>query len=46
LSRVNLFHGGKRADLVTCGIGVNDILYTSPAKLFTDLRARMVILVP
>ena len=27
------------ADLVTCGIGVNDILYTSPAKLFTDLRA-------
>jgi len=28
-----------RADLVTCGIGVNDILYTSPAKLFADLRA-------
>src|SRR6516162_6951774 len=27
------------ADLVTCGIGVNDILYTSPAKLFADLRA-------
>ncbi len=27
-----------RADLVTCGIGVNDILYTSPAKLFADLR--------
>jgi lysophospholipase L1-like esterase len=27
------------ADLVTCGIGINDILYTSPAKLFTDLRA-------
>jgi len=26
------------ADLVTCGIGVNDILYTSPAKLFADLR--------
>ena len=27
------------ADLVTCGIGVNDILYTSPARLFADLRA-------
>jgi len=26
------------AALVTCGIGVNDILYTSPAKLFADLR--------
>ena len=26
------------ADLVTCGIGVNDILYTSPGKLFADLR--------
>jgi acyl-CoA thioesterase-1 len=26
-------------DLVTCGIGVNDILYTSPGKLFADLRA-------
>ena len=28
-----------RADLVTCGIGINDILYTNPAKLFADLRA-------
>ena len=27
------------ADLVTCGIGVNDILYTGPGKLFGDLRA-------
>ena len=27
------------ADLATCGIGVNDILYTSPGKLFADLRA-------
>ena len=27
------------ADLVTCGIGINDILYTSPGKLFADLRA-------
>ncbi len=26
------------ADLVTCGIGINDILYTNPAKLFADLR--------
>jgi lysophospholipase L1-like esterase len=26
-------------DLVTCGIGVNDILYSAPAKLFGDLRA-------
>jgi len=26
------------ADLVTCGIGVNDILYTGPGKLFADLR--------
>src|SRR5260370_1340029 len=26
-------------DLVTCGIGVNDILYTAPSKLFRDLRA-------
>ena len=23
---------------MTCGIGINDILYTSPAKLFADLR--------
>ena len=27
------------ADLVTCGIGVNDILYTGPRRLFADLRA-------
>jgi acyl-CoA thioesterase I len=26
------------ADLVTCGIGANDILYSAPAKLFADLR--------
>src|ERR1700728_27530 len=26
------------ADLVTCGVGMNDILYTVPGKLFTDLR--------
>jgi len=25
-------------DLVTCGIGANDILYSAPAKLFGDLR--------
>jgi lysophospholipase L1-like esterase len=29
------------ADLVTCGIGVNDILYSSPAKLLRDLRTLM-----
>jgi acyl-CoA thioesterase I len=26
-------------DLVTCGVGTNDILYTGPGKLFSDLRA-------
>lgn len=26
-------------DLVTCGIGINDILYTTPGKLFADLRS-------
>jgi lysophospholipase L1-like esterase len=26
-------------DLVTCGAGANDILYSAPAKLFADLRA-------
>jgi acyl-CoA thioesterase I len=30
---------GERPDLVTCGAGVNDILYSAPAKLFADLRA-------
>jgi lysophospholipase L1-like esterase len=29
------------AGLVTCGIGVNDILYTPPAKLLRDLRTLM-----
>ena len=28
-------------DLVTCGAGVNDILYSAPAKLFGDLRAML-----
>jgi acyl-CoA thioesterase-1 len=27
------------ADLVTCGIGANDIFYSAPARLFADLRA-------
>jgi lysophospholipase L1-like esterase len=31
------------ADLVTCGIGVNDILYTKPSKLFADLRALIAV---
>ena len=26
-------------DLVTCGIGANDILYSAPSRLFADLRA-------
>lgn len=26
-------------DLVTCGVGANDILYSAPGKLFSDLRA-------
>jgi acyl-CoA thioesterase-1 len=26
-------------DLVTCGVGVNDILYTGPGRLFADVRA-------
>jgi acyl-CoA thioesterase I len=25
-------------DLVTCGIGANDVLYSSPGRLFSDLR--------
>src|SRR5258707_11242704 len=29
-------------DLVTCGIGANDILYSSPPRLFGDLRALLV----
>ncbi len=31
-------------DLVTCGIGVNDILYTAPGKLFGDVRTLMAAL--
>jgi acyl-CoA thioesterase I len=27
------------ADLVTCGIGVNDVLFAHPGRLFADLRA-------
>ena len=29
---------GQRPDLVTCGAGVNDILFSAPGKLFSDLR--------
>src|ERR1700730_14062240 len=28
-----------RVDLVTCGIGANDVLYTAPSRLLRDLRA-------
>lgn len=31
-------------DLVTCGIGVNDILYTAPSRLFADLRTLLATL--
>jgi len=30
---------GFAPDLVTCGAGANDILFSPPAKLFSDLRA-------
>lgn len=30
---------GQRPDLVTCSAGANDILYSAPGKLFSDLRA-------
>jgi acyl-CoA thioesterase I len=29
---------GQAPDLVTCGAGANDILYSPPGKLFSDLR--------
>jgi len=29
---------GQHADLVTCGAGVNDILFSAPSKVFGDLR--------
>ncbi len=31
--------GDDPPDLVTCGAGVNDILFSTPAKLFADLRS-------
>jgi acyl-CoA thioesterase-1 len=34
---------GYQPDLVTCGVGANDILYSSPAKLFSDLRALLAV---
>ena len=30
---------GLSPDLVTCGAGANDIFYSAPAKLFSDMRA-------
>jgi lysophospholipase L1-like esterase len=35
----NCVDGEETPDLVTCGAGVNDILFSAPAKLFADLRA-------
>jgi len=29
----------QEPDLVTCGVGANDILYSAPAKLFGDMRS-------
>jgi acyl-CoA thioesterase I len=29
----------KAPDLVTCGIGANDVLFSAPARLFSDMRA-------
>ena len=31
----------QQPDLVTCGVGANDILYSAPGKLFGDLRAML-----
>ena len=31
------------AQLVTCGIGANDILFSAPGKLFSDLRALLAV---
>lgn len=35
---------GDKPDLVTCGTGVNDILFSAPAKLFADLRTLLAAL--
>jgi lysophospholipase L1-like esterase len=32
---------GQQPDLVTCGAGANDILYSAPGKLFGDLRTML-----
>jgi acyl-CoA thioesterase I len=34
----------EKPDLVTCGAGVNDVLFSAPAKLFADLRALLAAL--
>ena len=34
-----ILHLPQEPDLVTCGVGANDILYSAPGKLFGDLRA-------
>jgi acyl-CoA thioesterase I len=35
---------GQHPDLVTCGAGANDILYSAPGKLFGDLRTLLAAL--
>jgi acyl-CoA thioesterase I len=37
---------GRYPDLVTCGAGANDILYSSPGKLFSDLRTLLAAVPP
>lgn len=32
-----------KPDLVTCGAGTNDILFSAPARLFSDLRALLAV---
>jgi acyl-CoA thioesterase I len=34
----------QKPDLVTCGIGVNDILFSAPAKVFGDMRSLLATL--
>jgi acyl-CoA thioesterase I len=37
---------GRQPDLVTCGAGVNDILYSAPGKVFSDMRALLAAVPP
>src|ERR1700689_4945975 len=37
---------GSQPGLVTCGAGVNDILYSAPGKVFSDMRALLAAVPP